>query len=314
MHCPLIDELPSPPSERTGWPWTEGSPELHESLPNRSPWPKVSIVTPSYNQAQFLEETIRSVLLQGYHNLEYIIMDGGSTDGSVEIIKKYEPWLTFWVSEKDKGQAHAINKGFGKATGEIGGWINSDDLYLPHALKTIAEVYDKDPNSKSIVSGSTRVTDEFLKLKRIYAIEEFSIPKLLEFCIVPQASTFFALNLFSRLGGLNERLQMAFDYDLWLRASLITTIHVIPKELAIWRQHSQIKTVLNNTQSVQESIRVIFKTYKIIPTTWLKLYWKKKIPYYRYSEHKIKSLLAKYLYKICLSTSFTLVKLLGWNT
>ena len=108
----LISQLPPPPPDRTGWPWTEESPRLPSHMPDGSKWPKISIVTPSYNQGKFIEKTIRSVLLQNYTNLEYIIMDGGSTDESVEIIKKYKPWLTHWGSEKDEGQSDAINRGF----------------------------------------------------------------------------------------------------------------------------------------------------------------------------------------------------------
>jgi len=119
MRCPTLSGLPPPPNDRVGWPWTEATPPAGETLPDGRPWPKISIVTPSYNQGQFIEETIRSVLLQGYPNLEYLIIDGGSTDGSVEIIRKYEPWLAYWVSERDGGQSEAINKGFRRATGEI---------------------------------------------------------------------------------------------------------------------------------------------------------------------------------------------------
>ena len=137
-RCPTLAELPTPPAGKTGWPWTVETPPLPPARPDGSPWPRISIVTPSYNQGQFIEETIRSILLQGYPDLEYIIIDGGSTDQSVEIIKKYEPWLTYWVSEKDRGQAHAINKGFARVSGEIGGYLNSDDFYLPNALSAAA--------------------------------------------------------------------------------------------------------------------------------------------------------------------------------
>ncbi len=128
MSCPTLADLPSPPSNQTGWMWNEESSQLPENMPDGHQLPRITIVTPSYNQGQFLEATIRSVLLQGYPNLEYIIIDGGSSDNSVEIIRKYEPWLAYWVSEKDRGQAHAINKGFAHATGSIYAYLNSDDF------------------------------------------------------------------------------------------------------------------------------------------------------------------------------------------
>src|SRR4051812_31180515 len=129
MKCPSLAELPPPPPGAAGWPWTEESSGLEEG-----PWPRVSIVTPSYMQGDFLEETIRSVLLQGYPDLEYFIIDGGSTDRSVEIIRRYEPWLAGWVSEKDAGQPAAVNKGWNRASGDILAYINSDDWYYPGAL------------------------------------------------------------------------------------------------------------------------------------------------------------------------------------
>lgn len=140
MRCPTLKELPSCPENKTGWPWTE---ETHPSLPFLSrgrSWPRISIVTPSYNQANFIEETIRSVLLQGYPDLEYIIIDGGSSDGSVEIIKKYSKWLTFWVSEKDEGHPDGVNKGMRMAKGRILGYLNSDDLLTKRSLFLVAKL------------------------------------------------------------------------------------------------------------------------------------------------------------------------------
>src|SRR5215212_7304742 len=126
MHCPTLADLPAPPAGRAGWPWTEESPRLPDLRPDGEAWPSISIVTPSYNQGGFIEETIRSILLQGYPNLEYFIIDGGSTDASVDIIRKYEPWLSGWISEKDEGQTDAITKGLQRCTGQVFQWINSD--------------------------------------------------------------------------------------------------------------------------------------------------------------------------------------------
>ena len=113
-------------------------------------YPRISIVTPSFNQGKYIEQTIQSVLSQNYPNLEYIIIDGGSTDGTVEIIKKYEQQLTYWISEPDKGQTDAINKGFAKCTGEIFNWINSDDYYSPNSLHIVAEVFSENPTAKVV--------------------------------------------------------------------------------------------------------------------------------------------------------------------
>lgn len=135
---PTLADLPPPPPGRTGWPWDEAPPPLPERPPGGGEWPSISIITPSYNQGRYIEETIRSVLLQGYPNLEYFIIDGGSGDETVEIIRKYEPWLSGWVSEKDKGQSDAINKGFARCTGEIFNWMCSDDLLTAGALAEVA--------------------------------------------------------------------------------------------------------------------------------------------------------------------------------
>ena len=141
MRRSIFSDLPSPPPGQTGWMWTAESSQNPEKTADSYPLPRITVVTPSYNQGQFIEATIRSVLLQDYPNLEYIIIDGGSTDNSVAIIQKYAPWLAFWVSEKDHGQAHAINKGFARATGDIYAYLNSDDYYEPGALNGCARAF-----------------------------------------------------------------------------------------------------------------------------------------------------------------------------
>jgi glycosyltransferase involved in cell wall biosynthesis len=140
----MLAEIPPPPVGKTGWPWTVESAQLPDRISDGRPWPLISIVTPSYNQEEFIEETIRSILLQGYPNLEYVIIDGGSHDRSVEIMIKYHTWLTGWISEHDKGQPNAINKGFRLVSGEIWQWINSDDILLLGALGRIGRSYTGD--------------------------------------------------------------------------------------------------------------------------------------------------------------------------
>src|SRR5215831_2991084 len=124
MRSPTLAELPPSPPTKTGWPWTVETPLLPSLRADGTSWPRVSVVTPSYNQGQFIEETIRSVLLQGYPDLEFIIIDGGSSDQTLDIIRKYARWLAYWISEKDRGQSDAINKGFSKSTGRILNWLN----------------------------------------------------------------------------------------------------------------------------------------------------------------------------------------------
>ena len=147
MRCPTLSDLPAPPSGRTGWPWTEQSSRLPSRTPANRPWTRISVVTPSFNQGKFIEETIRSVLLQGYPNLEYVIFDGGSTDNSVEVIEKYSPWLTYWVSEPDGGQSDAINRGLKRASGDFATWINSDDMLCKDALNEQASRIGFEPNT-----------------------------------------------------------------------------------------------------------------------------------------------------------------------
>lgn len=259
--------------DKSGWPWVNEKSIRTNGIPADFLWPKISIVTPSYNQAQYLEEAIRSVLLQGYPNLEYIVMDGGSTDGSVEIIKKYEPWLTYWVSEKDDGQASAINKGFSLATGDLAGWLSSDDIYLPGALKSIANYWVSHNKPLALITG-TKLKGN-LTLDKIERKDQapYTIQNLLEKCILEQPATFFPLDLFKKVGGVDQRYFMALDYDLWLRmtrdgAGLIFT----GKDYAITRIHPLTKSSKFQRKSHYESLRTVWKNYKVIPDTWLKKY------------------------------------------
>jgi len=242
MHCPSLKDLPPPPPGRTGWPWTEESPQLPNTMPDGKPWTKISIVTPSYNQGQFIEETIRSVLLQSYPNLEYFIMDGGSTDESVEIIRKYEPWLTYWVSEPDKGQSNALNKGFKLASGDIVGWVNSDDIYLPGALFNVATEF---PNDNDIVAVSGIWVNLKTMRPKISNSSWNSIVTLESLiCANPimQPSTFVRRRMFDRVGYLREDLHFIMDYEFWIRVAMRSQILRIEKELSAVRWHPKSKS------------------------------------------------------------------------
>src|SRR5215470_9606901 len=173
--CVRLDELPEPPRGKTGWPWIEESSRLPSREPEGGSWPRLSIITPSFNQGQFIEETIRSILLQGYPHLEYFIMDGGSTDGSVEMIEKYSPWLSYWVSQTDHGQSDAINRGLKLASGDFTTWINSDDMLCKNALTDHATKIGLD-SSKVYVGICVYIDQDgnylFSHRGRIFSFEE----------------------------------------------------------------------------------------------------------------------------------------------
>lgn len=239
-----LKDLPTPPPGEEGWPWTIQAEPLPERTFDGSEWPRVTIVTPSYNQGRFLEETIRSVLLQGYPNLEYIIIDGGSDDNSLDIIHKYEKWLTYWVSEPDSGQAHAINKGFNCASGSIFNWLNSDDILLPGAIKLAVFNLLDCLNDLVIVYGLRVRIDENSN------IFDFDIPpnKLNKFMFrigswIPQETAFFTKDTYIQVGGLCEQKRFALDYDFWLRCQKKSTkFKLIKKIMGAMRFHTMSKS------------------------------------------------------------------------
>ncbi len=219
--CSLLERLPQVPPGKTGWPWDEESRPGETVLDIIDELPKITIVTPSYNQGEFLEETIRSVLLQNYPNLEYIIIDGGSTDQSVEIIKKYEPWIDFWVSEPDRGQSHAINKGFEQATGDWGNWINSDDLLAKDALLNLTNELEN-AKPKTLLIGQCILTDKYRTSERISTSNIETFEQLIDIKnywrngqSIAQQNVLFNLESYQAVGGLNEENHYSMDYELW---------------------------------------------------------------------------------------------------
>lgn len=212
-------------------------------------FPKISIVTPSYNQAEFLERTILSVLNQNYPNLEYIIIDGGSNDGSVEIIKKYEKYLSYWVSEKDRGQSNAINKGFSKVSGDILAWINSDDVYLPNVFEKLSDVFFKKcKNSKYfIIYGNKLVIDHNENIISEYRNVNLKGFEKLGFIYggfgISQPSAFWSNELYKASNGVDENLIFCMDNDLFIKFALLKPKYVFLREYIVaFRIHKLSKT------------------------------------------------------------------------
>lgn len=232
--------------------------------PDTDRWPRITIVTPSFNQGQFLEETIRSVLLQGHPNLEYIIVDGGSTDESVRVIKKYEPWLAWWISEQDKGQSHAINKGWKKSSGEILAWINSDDLYQVEALRIVANAFQSKPECLVLV-GATALTDVQLNVRDIKKPYTFDLARLLKGGLVPgQPAVFLKKEVFETIGGLDESLHYSLDRDYWIRISMRyppSRCVYLDDVLAAAREWEGAKTATGYYSMKRERYRVLEKAF-----------------------------------------------------
>ena len=243
MRCPKLKDLPPPSAGKSGWPWMEESSPLPDYMPDGAPWPRISIVTPSYNQGRFIEETIRSVLLQGYPNLEYVVVDGASTDGSIEIIRKYERWLHFWTSEKDNGQGDAINKGLERVSGEVANWLNSDDVLYLGALRRVAEAYALD-STATLYNGSAVRIDSEGNYGTAYTAHELTPEKALEGKIpLPQPAIFFRRDRWIEHGRLNRHFYYAIDTDLFISCILSGHSRVLQgPPLALMRIHETAKT------------------------------------------------------------------------
>ncbi|MGE0887032.1 MAG: glycosyltransferase family 2 protein [Blastocatellales bacterium] len=222
--------------------------------------PKISIITPSYNQAQFLERTMLSVLGQNYPNLEYIVIDGGSTDGSVEIIKKYEHLLAYWVSERDRGQSHALNKGFERASGDIIGWLNSDDLYCAGAFKRVAEACQSQPDTDAWYGGIYIADSEDRILNALWPLDPDPAYTVFVGLDIHQQALFWRRELMERVGLTDESLHFAMDWDFIIRLLLAGRFQRIRHQLGVFRLHEAAKTT-NQSDVGERDRRVLLERY-----------------------------------------------------
>jgi len=261
MLCPDIADLPSPPVGKTGWPWTISGPPARR-LGSLDALPRISIVTPSFNQGQFIEETIRSVLLQGYPNIEYFVIDGGSSDQTLEVLRKYEPWLSGWLSEPDQGQSDAINKGWGRVSGEWLAWMNADDTYMPGALWVLAKEI-RECADCGILVGSAVWTDASGKVIHHQIISGFDY---IDFLLrlrnhPPSGSTLIRRSVVDAVGGLDVSMNMICDTEYWMRAGLNAKVHTTTQEISTFRVHAECKTLKFEPTKAHELIRAYDKLF-----------------------------------------------------
>jgi glycosyltransferase involved in cell wall biosynthesis len=230
----LLNHLPAGPDKKAGWPWTEQVDCDTYNL--NTNWPKLTIVTPSFNQGQFLEETIRSVLLQNYPNLEYIVIDGGSTDNSLQILEKYSQWINYWHSKKDNGQGQAINLGFSLGSGKYHAWINSDDYYVKDAFNIVVTKFLA--TNTDFIYGygySYDVTNKTYSLVKTLPLLDFflKIPTLI------QPSTFWNSKIHQPVW---EEIHCSLDFELWMRLVKGNKRSCIARPLSVANIHTQAKT------------------------------------------------------------------------
>lgn len=218
--------------------------------------PLVSIVTPSYNQAAYLDEALRSVLEQDHSPIEYIVIDGGSQDGSAEIIKRNAKQLAYWVSEADQGQADAINKGFARATGKFMAWLNADDRLKPGAIAEAVAFLEAHPDV-GMVYGDADFIDARGRVIGRFGARQTDYQRLLRgYVHIPQQAAMWRAELMRKAGQLDASLSFAMDYDLWVRLAKITTLHYQPRLWAEFRLHADSKTMQNDMRAWEDMLKV----------------------------------------------------------
>lgn len=257
-------QIPKPVQEKRRWPWEPIN--RIENLSNFD-YPKITIITPSLNQGVFIEETIRSIIIQGYPNLEYMIFDGGSKDQSVEIIKKYNHWITYWESEPDRGQAHAINKGLMRCSGDIVGWINSDDMLMPGSLFKIGKNHLL--HNDLILLGDVINFNQISKSRKIIHQKNVNLYNLIASIYTPmiwhQPGVFVPTKFLNSQLMLDENLRFFFDHDWLIRLILKTNVFYMNELVALFRLHPDSKTINEKFNWLAEHEILVKKYWDILP-------------------------------------------------
>ena len=262
-----VEMLPPPPIGKTGFPWTEGStPPQYKS----QKLPSISIVTPSFNQGKFIEETIRSVLLQNYAGLEYIVIDGNSTDETIEILRKYSQFLNYWISEPDDGQADAILKGLEQATGEVFNWLNSDDVYLPNALQKVGQYFAENPMLDVLCAREhQRIETTGVQTTTNGTTISSKLEETVAHAFVNQPPTFFRTTVF-REAGLEKKFHFLMDADVWVsyllqrgQQNVLKTTNI----LDIFRVHGKAKSSTMLTTYYRERLAILLSISRSLSAT-----------------------------------------------
>ena len=250
-------DLPPPPPGRTGWPWTAEPPPLPSSPAGGGDWPRVSLVTPSYGQGAYIEATIRSVLLQGYPRLEYLVLDGGSRDGTVDVLQRYAPWLTHWHSAPDAGQADAIRRGWANSSGEYVGWLNADDLLAPGSLGRAAEYLAAHPECSGVYGDILHTDAEGAPIGP-ETYRAFDLADLVRRAgWISQPGSLFRRAAVEAAGGIDPTLRFLMDLDLWLRLGLVAPLgYLRGAPLAWFRRHAEAKSSAARAVAAAEIVAV----------------------------------------------------------
>lgn len=258
MRCPPLNALPLPPDGRSGWPWTDETPQLPERMPGGGAWPRISIVVASLNHAAYVEEMLRSVLLQGYPDVELIIEDGGSRVDTLAVIERYRPWLASFVSEPDRGQSHALNKGMARMSGALFGHLDTDDYLLPGCLAAVAEAHARHPGQ--VLAGAVLRTVEGQAGSEVFQPQPHDLHAYVQWWNTYHhggPGMFFPAEHRAAAGPVDESLHYLMDYAYTLRFLEVTSMATLTQTLAVIRHHPQCKSVQHGDEFVWECVRIV---------------------------------------------------------